>query len=659
MNLVNIAIGFLVFFIILRIIWWALGIQVIPNNRIGIVEKWNSPKGSLKDRIIALHGEAGFQPETLRGGIHFLSPIYYRVHQMPLVTIPQGQMGYIFARDGEPLPPTQTLGRVVPEGRTFQDARTFLENGGQRGPQREILREGTYAINLALFVVMLEDGIHFLSVNKGEDQMFSRMANIIHERGGFKPLVIKDKDDKTGIVTIHDGPSLPGGEIIAPTVGDENSDPVYHNNFQDPEKFLRAGGYRGRQYQVLAEGTYFINRLFATVELVEKVVIDVGYVGVVVSYFGEKGTDISGEDYKHGELVGIGYKGVWDTPLMPGKYAFNNYAGHIVPVPTTNIILKWMKEESGVHRFDENLSEVAIITKDAFEPSLPLSVVVHIDYRKAPLVIQRFGDVKLLVDQTLDPMVGAYFKNIAQTKTLIELVQERSSIQDAASLDMKVKFAHYNLELEEVLIGTPSYSEDHPDIEKILTQLRDRQIAMEQVETFSRQQIAATKERELRESQAIANQQTNLTESEIKIAVASNEGKAEYQRSLQDASKIKAIAEAEAEREARIGIAKAIAVEEQVKAYGGPQFQVLQVVMDRFADAIEKSGVEVVPRMVISGGGDGQKGGYSVFESLMAMLLSEKAGLMKNMSEPRAPSAMDPEIARMKQQILGSLGKKS
>jgi uncharacterized membrane protein YqiK len=54
------------------------------------------------------------------------------------------------------------------------------------------------------------------------------------------------------------------------------------------------------------------------------------------------------------------------------------------------------------------LSEISLITKDAFEPNLPLSVVVHIDYKKAPLVIQQFGDVKRLVEQTLDPMVSAY-----------------------------------------------------------------------------------------------------------------------------------------------------------------------------------------------------------------------------------------------------------
>ena len=353
----------------------------------------------------------------------------------------------------------------------------------------------------------------------------------------------------------------------------------------------------------MVEGTYYINRLFATVEMIPKTIIDVGMVGVVVSYTGGTGADLSGTDYRHGELVERGKRGVWSEPLLPGKYAFNTYAGKVVSVPTTNIILKWIRTEVGSHRFDENLSEVSLITKDAFEPSLPLSVVIHIDYQKAPLVIQRFGDVKRLVEQTLDPMVSAYFKNIGQTRTVIQLIQERYQIQSQASQEMKDKFEHYNLQLEEVLIGTPTSPAGDKAIETILTQLRQRQIAVEQIETYTRQQTAATKERELREAEARAEQQRNITESELSITVQSNQGKAEYQRALQQAAQIKALAQAEAEKVARVGIAQALATEEQVRAYGGPQFQVTQQVMNRFAEAIQQSGVDVVPRVVVGGGG--------------------------------------------------------
>lgn len=669
-----IAAGVLVGFIIL---WKIIGLRIVPNNKIGIVEKWWSPKGSLNEQIIALNKEAGYQPEVLRGGIHFLTPLKYKVHICPLVTIPQGQIAYVFARDGHPLEPTQTLGKVIPNCNNFQNVRGFIENGGQRGPQRSIIREGTYAFNLAQFIVIMEDKVYYLPMGThAEEASISKMAEMLKEREGFRPIVIKGADDKVGIVTIHDGPSLSKDDIISPTVGDNSSDvDNYHYNFQDPEKFLKAGGFRGRQYQVLVDGTYFINRLFATIELIDKTTIDVGYVGVVVSYIGPKGSDSTGEDYKHGELVETGYRGVWRQPLMPGKYAFNTYAGKIVRIPTTNIILKWITNQSGNHRFDENLKEVSLITKDAFEPSLPLSVVMHIDYKKAPLVIQRFGDVKMLVDQTLDPMVSAYFKNIGQTKTLIQLLQERNEIQSIASKEMKEKFGHYNLEMEEVLIGTPSSSANDNKIEQILAQLRDRQVALEQVETYTQQQKASEKQKDLKEAEAKAAQQSLLTESDINIQVQSNQGKAEYQRSLQEASKIKAIAEAEgtkirviaqgeaakikaiaeaeAEREAKVGIGKAMAIEEQVRAYGGSRYQLVQDIMNKFSGAIEKSKIDIVPKTVISMGGD--KGGSSVgnaFELLLGLLVNDKLNL--GIDEVNEGSD-NPQIQKIRESLLKSI----
>src|SRR5258708_8013292 len=642
--------------VVIGVVIFLSGLRLVPNSRVGIVEKIFANKGSVKEGFIALNNEAGYQPKVLRGGWHIRAPFQYRVHLAPLVTIPQGQIGYVFARDGVPMHPTQTLGAVIPEGKTFQDTDAFLRHGGQRGPQREILREGTYAINLAQFVVLTQAGLYFLPIGQGEEATFKRMGAQIQEREGFTPIVIKGTDDVVGVVTVHDGPSLEQGDIIAATEGDDPKKPAtYHNNFQDTEKFLLAGGRRGRQLQVLVEGTYYINRLFATVETIPKTIIEVGFVGVVVSYIGDKGGDLSGDEYKHGEMVEKGYKGVWNIPMMPGKYAFNTYAGKVIIVPTTNIILKWNQDEIGQHRYDENLAAVELITKDAFEPLLPLSVMMHIDYRKAPLVIQRFGDIKRLVDQTLDPMVAAYFKNIGQTRTLIQLIQERSQIQDQSSREMQDRFAHYNLELEEVLIGTPRSSENDRKIEEILTQLRDRQIAVEQIETYGRKEAAASKERELRQAEAIAKQQTLLTESEISITVQSNEGKAAYQRALQDAEKIKALAEADAEREARTGIARALAVEEQVRAYGGPQFQVVQQVMERFSAAIEKAGVEIVPKMVITNGGNGNGNGggsYSAFEGLMAILLSEQLGVETNGKEQSETSS---EVKRIRQSILDKM----
>jgi uncharacterized membrane protein YqiK len=640
----------LIVLLMLFILFILSGIRFIPNNRIGIVEKRFGAR-SVRGGFIALKGEAGYQPDVLRGGLHYLIPIQYVVHIAPLVTIAQGKIGYIFARDGEPLSPMQVLASNV-TANDFQDVAAFLKSGGQRGPQRQILREGTYAINLAQFVVITEERVYYLPLSRDDQSVIQGMTKVITERSGFTPVVIKDSDDLIGVVTVHDGPSLPPGEIIAPVVGgDANNSETYHNNFQMPDRFLKANGLRGRQLQVLVEGTYYLNRLFATVEMIPKTVVDVGTVAVVVSYTGTIGEDLSGLDYRHGELVEKSHRGVWSEPLLPGKYAFNTYAGKVIMVPTTNIILKWIRSEVGSHHYDENLSEVSLITKDAFEPSLPLSVVIHIDYQKAPLVIQRFGDVKKLVEQTLDPMVSAYFKNIGQTRTLIQLIQERSEIQRTSSQEMKDKFAHYNLELEEVLIGTPTTTGDDKQIEIILNQLRARQIAVEQIETYDRQETAAAKERELREAQARAEQQRNITESELSITVQSNQGKAEYQRALQQAAQIRALAEAEAERIARTGIAQAIATEEQVAAYGGPQYQVTQQVMTRFAEAIQQAKVDVVPRVVVTGGGENGAAGSSIMEGLLTMLLSDKLGVQVT----GEGHERNPEADRLREQIRQSL----
>lgn len=470
----------------------------------------------------------------------------------------------------------------------------------------------------------------------------------IKNRNGFEPLVINSTDDLIGIVTVHDGPSLNSGEIIAPTVGDNPEDEsTYHNNFQIPDRFLAAGGRRGRQLQVLVEGTYFINRLFATIDLIKKTVIEVGMVGVVVSYTGNKGNDLSGDEYRHGELISEGNRGVWQTPLMPNKYALNTFAYKVEIVPTTNIILKWIKNEEGDHKYDANLTEVSLITKDAFEPSLPLSVVLHIDYKKAPLVIQRFGDVRKLVEQTLDPMVSAYFKNIGQTKTLIELIQERSQIQKNSSDEMKEKFNHYNLELEEVLIGTPSAEEGDERMETILNQLRDRQVAVEKIETYSRQQLAAVEERKLREAEARAKQQTLITESELNIEIQSNRGKATLQEAIQESEKVRVMANAESKKIARLGIAQALSTEEQVNAYGGANYQVAKEVMSQLAVAVKEAGVAIVPNMVINSG-DGKNTTENVFTALLSTFLNQMGG-------EGSKKVANPQTAKIKESILQTL----
>jgi hypothetical protein len=89
-------------------------------------------------------------------------------------------------------------------------------------------------------------------------------------------------------------------------------------------------------------------------------------------------------------------------------------------------------------------------------------------------------------------------------------------------------------------------------------------------------------------------------------------------------------------RASRVGIAQAIAIEEQVRAYGGPRYQLTQQVMNRFSEAIENAKIDVVPKVLISSqSGEGASG--NILEALLTLFLSDKLGIDVNQT-PSKPS---------------------
>jgi hypothetical protein len=243
---------------------------------------------------------------------------------------------------------------------------------------------------------------------------------------------------------------------------------------------------------------------------------------------------------------------------------------------------------------------------------------------------------------------------------------------------MKEKFKLYDLELQEVLIGTPAASAADKRIELILAQLRDRQVALEEIKTNEAKQKSAEKQRELNEAIAKSAAQTALTQSSIDIEVADNKGKSElrlaeqlalktqklaeadkYKRTQEaDAAKytreaeaaanakatelqasaeafkletvgksqalnIKVVADATAEQETKVGIAKGTAAKALVDAYGGPELQVQQSVLTAFAEALKISKSPIVPQTVFMGGTDGKA--PNAIEGIMSMVLANMA----------------------------------
>ena len=385
------------------------GLVIVPENKIGLSTKkfvlFGKNRELTGDRIIAVNGEAGYQAAMLSPGLHWGKWVWqYSIDMQGFTVIPEGQIGLISAKDGAAPQTGRILGRKV-DCDNYQDAVAFLSNGGQKGRQAGFITTGVYKINTHLFEIST-----------------TKQVSI--------------QENMVGVVTTLDGEPLESNQISGKSVDG-------HNNFQNFDKFLEEGGSRGLQQQVILAGSYNLNPWAIQVEEVEMTEIPIGNVGVVISYVGEEGVDVTGANFKHGNLVSKGQKGVWAEPLGPGKYAINKYTNRIEIVPTTNLVLNWANARTESHNLDKGLSTITVRSKDGFPFNLDVSQIIHIPMTEAPKVIARFGSMQNLVSQVLEPTIGNYFRNSAQDSDVIAFLSTRQSRQDAAKKSISSVLEEY------------------------------------------------------------------------------------------------------------------------------------------------------------------------------------------------------------------------
>ncbi len=581
------------------------GMIIIPEDKVGIVTKKFVLFGKYKTlpdgRIIALNGEAGIQADALPPGLYWSYWIWqYEISQVDFTAIPQGKIGLLVARDGVELPMGHILARKT-NCDNFQDARAFLSNGGQKGKQVAYLQTGLYRINTSLF------SIHTVDIASIPEGM-------------------------VGIITALDGAPLPKDQIAGTSIEG-------HNNFQDFDSFLGNGGHRGLQPQVVLAGSYAINPWAVTIEQVAMTQIPIGYVGVVISYVGGEGGDISGSDFKHGNIVNKGDKGVWSTPYDPGKYPINTYIMKVELVPTTNLVLNWANARNESHKLDANLSTITVRSKDGFPYNLDVAQIIHIPSTEAPKVIARFGSMQNLVSQVLEPTIGNYFRNSAQDSDVISFLSTRQERQNAAKEKISHVLEEYNVHAVDTLIG------DIVPPAELMKTLTDRKIASEEQETFNVQQKAQEQKQKLKSAQALAEMQGDIVKAEQSVMIADRmaqtkvkeaEGeaksyklKAEAQAAAKevnakaDATQIRLTGEAEATKIEAIGEANAAAYDKQVKAMGTENFGKFKII-----EEIAKGKVKIIPEIMISG----NSGNGSAIEGLLGfeLLKAAKANIKDN-----------------------------
>jgi hypothetical protein len=593
------------------------------------------------DNPIAFKGEAGYQADLLMPGLRFKFCLIYAVTKHAWVQVPAGQIGVVIAQVGEPLPIGAKSAIYKPEFGSFSDLRTFVEKGGQKGVQRPVLSPGTLSpVHPVAFLVLTKPQVYGVPVSNEMRKLTDQAGRLSYTAFGLEekqlevtrisPRPAADGArvvDMVGIVTALDGQPLPSGDIasrlggfadigalevhadtndarlIETILGSQND---RHNNYQDFQKFLDAGGRMGLQYDPLLYGAFNLNPFLVRVEEVPMLVVEQGQVAVIKAYVGLPTQDTSGAEFKFGSLVRPGHRGIWQEPLRTGKYPINPRCYQAVVVPTFIITLNWADVVSQAHNLDAQLKQIEAKSSEGFTFAIDLQVQIHIPDTMAPYVISMVGSVANLVNEVLQAAVGNHFRNKLQSMPAVKFISSREAVQQGAFEYVKNELAKYKVETRGVYIQAVVLPQL---LVEVLTQ---REIANQEIATYQMQRSAQDQRIETEKAKGTADMQADLAKSQVGVDIQSNRTAARKKEAEGEATFIEQTGAAQGAQVRAVGLARAEAYQRQVAALGQGATAVVNAI-----DALSKSNVPFMPNILVAGGGNG--GG--VLEGLAALLM--------------------------------------
>jgi regulator of protease activity HflC (stomatin/prohibitin superfamily) len=583
------------------------------------------------EAFLTHNGEKGPQIQILPPGSYRINPYLFRVTKVPVVSIGNNQIGVAVATDGAQMAPGRLLGQHVNNHNNFQDGQAFLANGGQKGPQIDILLPGTYRVNTKLFEIKVMN------------------ATTVPVKA-------------IGLVTAKDGEPLPPSEYIAKSAAE-------HKDFQAGAAFLASGGQRGPQLDFLKPGTYYINPLLFDVSLDEVLVVGRGEVAVIVSNIGKDPSQDpelqlpDANNLRNGVeryVVSSGYRGIQREVLGPGTYYLNKlaYTSHIIP--TTNITIDWAMEKwapknspgitqkTAADAIPDNgltpdymksraFNPLNIVSKDGFEMSVEVKVILRVLPEQAPHMVARIGTIENLVEDVIHPLIDSSFRNQASSSEAMQFMQDRYEEQRKAEEHAADELQKYHVECVSVLICQIKL----PD--RLMQTLTDKVVASQQKAMYDSQQEAEGRRAEMEKTKAQADLQPSLVKAEIDVKIAAQqkqqnitlaEGKGQSTKLEQEgiAAGIAAVGNAEAQKINAIGQATANAYQEQANALGQQPMSIIEIMKQ-----VAQGNVKITPDILVQGG-EGKEGGNSsnVLAAFIASLMGNNAKIVVDPKNPPA-----------------------
>ncbi|MBF0492206.1 MAG: hypothetical protein HQM15_05445 [Deltaproteobacteria bacterium] len=644
-------------------------ITIVGGTQIAIVERRWLGRKIPEGRVVAMSNEVGMQARVLGPGLHLLIPFLYRVQKMQMTQINENEVGIVDSIDGEPVHPGKIFSKVVEGHNLFQDAEAFLKNGGEKGPQIQILPPGLYRINPYMFkvekvkaisipnnqvgVMVAVDGLPIAPGRllarrvDGEHNNFQngqaflesggqkgpqidillpgtyRINTKLFNVGIYNAVLIPSK--KIGLITAKDGEPLPPSEYVAKAV-------VGHKDFQDSAAFLSSGGQRGPQLDFLKPGTYYINPLMFDVMLDDFLQVQRGEVAVIVSNIGKDPSEQNEEgDKRNSEerlksgveryVVDAGYRGIQREVLGPGSYYLNKqaYTHHLIP--TTNITIDWAGEKPELNT-PRIFNPLSIVSKDGFEMTVEVKVIFRVLPEQAPHMVARIGTIDNLIEHVIHPLIDSSFRNQASSSEAMKFLQDRYDEQKKAEQHVNEELKKYHVECVSVLICQIVLPE------RLMQTLTSKVVASQQKSMFDAQQEAEGRRKEMEKTKAEADLQPNLVKAEIDVQIASQqknqqiilaEGKSQSTRLEQEgvAAGIQSVGKAEGEKVLALGQATAEAYRLQLATLGASQIALIEIIKQ-----ISAGQIKIIPEILIQGGA-GESNSSNMLTAFLSNLMSD------------------------------------
>ncbi len=545
-------------------------------------------------------GIRGKQLRFLTNGTFKVHPDVFRVTKIKKTYVPEGKIGVITANDGAPLNAGQLLGKSVPDHDSFQRAELFLKNGGQKGPQIDFLRPGSYNINTEIFVVEIRDAVAI-------------------------------SENEIGIVDARDGVQIGRDEVVAAT-------PDNHNHFQDGQAFLNNGGKRGPQENILTPGTYYINPYLFAVSKRKQTVVNQGQVAVLISNIGKDPVEFVSQEPIDDKMparhvVPKGFRGIQREVLGPGAYNINPLAYAAIIIPTATRSVDW-SAESNKQSASNSFDPFQVVSYDGF----PMQVEVRCQYRvlpeNAPYVVQKIGSINELETNVIHPQIDGVFRAQVSRSPAISYQQNRAEEQKAAEEAVRKDLAKYRVEVVSVMITNIHLPE------ALMKTTQQKNLAEQEKSMFDAKKDAEQRRIEFEKTKAEADAQLAIITAETGIKVAQHEARQNEERARGEASRVRMIAEADATRTQQMGDAEASIIrakgEAQAKAYRD-QVDALTaqgVASVEIVKSIAGAGLKITPEIQVSSGSGG--GDQGLVQVLLADLLRS--------GRPQLPPPPSPKI---------------